>query len=121
MKINIHKILQAPSIILLLLWMIVPLGMTLYFSFQRYHLLYPERSGFAGLSNYDFFLTDPALGVSVLNTLTLVGGVIARSIPRARNYPNIVNFTFLHHANCECSYVEEHVYESSLWAVCIYQ
>jgi len=76
MKINIHKILQGPSIILLLLWMIVPLSMTLYFSFQRYNLLYPERSGFVGLSNYDYFLTDPALGVSVLNTLTLVGGVI---------------------------------------------
>jgi sorbitol/mannitol transport system permease protein len=54
--------------------------MTLYFSFQRYHLLYPERSGFVGLSNYDFFLTDPALGVSVLNTLTLVGGVILISV-----------------------------------------
>ena len=76
MKINVYKVLQAPSIILLLLWMIVPLSMTIYFSFQRYHLLYPERSGFVGLSNYDFFLTDPALGVSVLNTLTLVGGVI---------------------------------------------
>jgi len=60
--------------------MIVPLSMTLYFSFQRYHLLYPERSGFVGLSNYDFFLTDPALGVSVLNTLTLVGGVILISV-----------------------------------------
>ena len=80
MKSSFARLLQAPSIILLLLWMIVPLSMTLYFSFQRYHMLYPERSGFVGLSNYDFFLTDPALGVSVLNTLTLVGGVILISV-----------------------------------------
>ena len=80
MKSSFARLLQAPSIILLLLWMIVPLSMTLYFSFQRYHLLYPELSGFVGLSNYDFFLTDPALGVSVLNTLTLVGGVILISV-----------------------------------------
>ena len=80
MKSSFARWLQATSIILLLLWMIVPLSMTLYFSFQRYHLLYPERSGFVGLSNYDFFLTDPALGVSVLNTLTLVGGVILISV-----------------------------------------
>ena len=80
MKSSFARWLQAPSIILLLLWMIVPLSMTLYFSFQRYHLLYPERSGFGGLSNYDFFLTDPSLGASVLNTLTLVGGVILISV-----------------------------------------
>jgi sorbitol/mannitol transport system permease protein len=80
MKSSFARLLQAPSIILLLLWMIVPLSMTLYFSFQRYHLLYPERSGFVGLSNYDFFLTDPSLGASVLNTLTLVGGVILISV-----------------------------------------
>lgn len=55
MKVSYTKALQAPSIILLLLWMIVPLSMTLYFSFMRYNLLYPERTGFTGSLNYDFF------------------------------------------------------------------
>ena len=39
--------LQAPAVTLLLLWMIVPLGMTIWFSFQRYNLLMPEMTGFA--------------------------------------------------------------------------
>jgi sorbitol/mannitol transport system permease protein len=33
--------LVSPSVALLLLWMIVPLGMTLYFSLIRYNLLDP--------------------------------------------------------------------------------
>ena len=80
MKVSYTKALQAPSIILLLLWMIVPLSMTLYFSFMRYNLLYPERTGFTGSLNYDFFLTDPALFDAVLNTLTLVGSIITISV-----------------------------------------
>ena len=80
MKFSVSKALQAPSIILLLLWMIVPLSMTIYFSFMRYNLLYPERYGFNGLSNYDFFLTDPALFSAVTNSITLVGSIIAISV-----------------------------------------
>ena len=40
--------LQAPAVTLLLLWMIVPLGMTIWFSLQRYNLLMPEVTGFVG-------------------------------------------------------------------------
>ncbi len=72
--------LQAPSIILLLMWMIVPLGMTLWFSTQRYNLLYPERSGFIGWSNYEFFYTDPSFWPALTNTLILVGSVLAITI-----------------------------------------
>ena len=32
------RLLQAPAVILLLAWMLVPLGMTLFFSFIRYVL-----------------------------------------------------------------------------------
>jgi sorbitol/mannitol transport system permease protein len=71
--------LQAPSVIVLLLWMIVPLGMTLYFSTIRYNLLYPERTGFIGLTNYEFFWTDPAFMPALWNTLVLVGSVLAIS------------------------------------------
>ena len=68
--------LQAPSILVLLLWMIVPLSMTIYFSTIRYNLLYPERSGFVGWSNYEFFYTDPAFWPALFNTLLLVGSVL---------------------------------------------
>ncbi len=72
--------LQAPSIIVLFLWMIVPLSMTVYFSTIRYNLLYPERSGFVGWSNYEFFWTDPAFFPALFNTLVLVGSILAITV-----------------------------------------
>ena len=60
--------------------MIIPLGLTLYFSFLRYNLLYPGRSGFTGLGNYEFFVTDSAFWPSLWNTLLLVGAVLVISV-----------------------------------------
>jgi sorbitol/mannitol transport system permease protein len=68
--------LKLPSMLLLLLWSIVPLGMTLWFSFERYNLLNPEERGFAGFDNYRFLFTDPGLGIAIFNTLLLVGWVL---------------------------------------------
>jgi sorbitol/mannitol transport system permease protein len=70
------RLMMAPSVILLLIWMIVPLAMTLWFSFQNYNLLNPANTGFAGLFNYRFFLSDPAFLQSIWNTLLIVGGVL---------------------------------------------
>ena len=55
------RVLVAPSVILLFVWMIVPLVMTLYFSTLRYSLLDPDNVSFVGLQNYTAFLTDPIL------------------------------------------------------------
>lgn len=77
---KLSRLLQAPSIIVLFLWMAVPLSMTIYFSTIRYHLLYPERSGFNNWSNYEFFYTDPAFWPSLLTTLILVGSVLLVSV-----------------------------------------
>ncbi|MBA3323745.1 MAG: sugar ABC transporter permease [Rhodobacteraceae bacterium] len=66
----------APAVILLLIWMIVPLVMTLYFSFLNYNLLSPATSGWAGWFNYIYFYTDPAFFQSIWNTFLLVGGVL---------------------------------------------
>lgn len=71
--------MNSPAVIVLLLWMIVPLGMTLYFSFLRYNLLRPGTS-FWGWKNYYYFLTDPSFFTAILNTLFLVLGVIVISI-----------------------------------------
>jgi sorbitol/mannitol transport system permease protein len=71
--------MMAPSVILLLLWMAVPLGMTIWFSFLHYNLLTPGTD-FIGLLNYSYFLTDPAFGQALGNTLILVGGVLAITI-----------------------------------------
>jgi sorbitol/mannitol transport system permease protein len=72
--------LMAPSVLVLLLWMIVPLALTLWFSFQRYNLVVPTIRGFAGFENYQFLLTDPALWTAMLNTLYLVGWVLVVTV-----------------------------------------
>ena len=72
--------LMAPSVVLLFLWMIVPLVMTLWFSFQYYNLLDPTQSGFAGFDNYYWLLTDPSLWTAMLNTLYLVFWVLVITV-----------------------------------------
>jgi sorbitol/mannitol transport system permease protein len=71
---------MAPSVVVLLLWMIVPLALTLWFSFQRYNLVVPTIRGFAGFENYQYLLTDPALWTAMLNTLYLVGWVLVITV-----------------------------------------
>ena len=70
----------APSVVVLLAWMIVPLVLTLWFSFQRYNLLDPGIGGFAGLDNYEFLVTDPDFWASLTNTLVLVGSVLVITV-----------------------------------------
>ncbi len=72
--------LKLPSVAVLLLWSTVPLAMTLWFSFQRYNLLNPGETGWSGLANYRFLLTDPGLVAAVFNTFRLVGGVLAITV-----------------------------------------
>lgn len=72
--------LLAPSVILLLLWMVVPLGLTIWFSMQRYTLLDPTAGGFVGLRNYAFLFSDPNLVNALLNTVFLVAGVLVASV-----------------------------------------
>ena len=70
------RLMMSPAVILLFLWMIVPLVMTLYFSFLRYNLLMPGTEEFIGFLNYQYFLTDPAFFTALGNTLMLVGGTL---------------------------------------------
>ena len=74
------RAMLSPSVIVLLIWMIVPLVLTLLFSFQRYNLNYPDRTGFIGLFNYTSFVASPAFLGAVLHTLTLVLGVLVITV-----------------------------------------
>ena len=74
------RALLAPAVITLFLWMIVPLVMTIYFSLIRYNLMQPEAIGFNGLANYHFFVTDPSFWPAIVNTLLLLGSVIAITV-----------------------------------------
>jgi sorbitol/mannitol transport system permease protein len=70
------RIMVAPSVFVLFIWMIVPLAMTLYYSFRFYRLLSPERTGWIGLTNYAWFLNTPDFWLAIVNTLLLVLGVL---------------------------------------------
>ena len=74
------RALMAPAVATLFLWMIVPLVMTLYFSVIRYNLMQPDQSGFVGLENFEYFVTDPSFTTSVINTLLLLGSVIVITV-----------------------------------------
>ena len=73
---SLARLLLAPAVGSLFLWMIVPLVMTLYFSVIRYNLMEPGEHPFVGLENFRFFVTDPSFGTAILNTLLLLGSVI---------------------------------------------
>jgi sorbitol/mannitol transport system permease protein len=70
------RLMLSPAVILLLIWMIVPLALTLWFSFQRYNLQYPDRAGFIWFENYANFVASPAFWGAILNTLLLTLGVL---------------------------------------------
>jgi sorbitol/mannitol transport system permease protein len=70
------RLMVAPSVLLLFVWMIVPLAMTLYYSFRFFRLLSPDRAGWVGVSNYTWFLNAPDFWLAIVNTLVLVLGVL---------------------------------------------
>ena len=72
--------LISPAVFVLLVWATVPLAMTLWFSFQRYNLLNPSMTGFAGIDNYKSLLTDSTLWTAMLNTLILVVSVLVITV-----------------------------------------
>jgi sorbitol/mannitol transport system permease protein len=72
--------LLAPAVLTLFLWMIVPLVMSIYFSVIRYNLMQPDQTGFIGLENFEYFITDPSFGTAVSNTLLLLGTVIVLTV-----------------------------------------
>lgn len=72
--------LKLPAIAVLFLWSVVPLAMTIWFSFRRYNLMEPGRTGFDGLGNYRYLFSDPSLAAALGNTVLLVGSVLLITI-----------------------------------------
>ena len=68
--------LMAPTVIPLLLWMIVPLLMAVYFSLIHYNLTDPTGRRFVGLQNYVYLAGDPSFVPALINTLIFIGSVL---------------------------------------------
>lgn len=70
------RLMMAPAVVLLLGWMLVPLMMTLYFSFKKYLPLRGGDLGWVGFDNYVSFVTSSSFWPSIQTTLIIVGGVL---------------------------------------------
>lgn len=85
---RLPRLLQTPAVLLLLVWMLVPLSMTLYFSFIRYVLnslnrpewTSPSLSNWRGFGNYQFVLNNKDFWFSVQNSLFIVGSIIVLTV-----------------------------------------
>ncbi|RFC63352.1 sugar ABC transporter permease [Fulvimarina endophytica] len=77
---KLARSMMAPSVIALLIWMAVPLAMTLYYSTLGYSLYNPISTPFVGIENYTYFLTDPTFIAALTNTMVLVVGVLVITI-----------------------------------------
>jgi polyol transport system permease protein len=70
------RFMMAPAVFLLLVWMLVPLTLTLWFSFMDYRPLRGTFEWGVGFGNYARFLTSSSFQDSVLTTLMMVGGIL---------------------------------------------
>ncbi|MCY4207650.1 MAG: sugar ABC transporter permease [Roseovarius sp.] len=81
---RLPRLLQSPAVLLLLIWMMIPLGMTLYFSFIRYVLnnlrrpewTTPSLSNWRGFGNYEFVLNNKDFLLAIQNSLLIVCSIL---------------------------------------------
>ena len=102
-KRTLPRLLQTPSVILLLIWMLVPLSMTLYFSFIRYNLnnlrrpewTTPSLSNWRGFGNYEFVLFKAKdFWFAVQNSLFIVSSIIVLTVVLGLAIAVLVNRSF---------------------------
>lgn len=74
------RIMVAPAIFVLLVWMLIPLCMTLYFSFSDYRPMRGIFEAWIGFDNYGSFLTSSSFMKSLITTLWMVGGILTITI-----------------------------------------
>jgi sorbitol/mannitol transport system permease protein len=70
------RLMMAPAVVLLMGWMLVPLSMTVWFSFRKYLPLRGGDLGWAGFENYSRFVSSSSFWPAVSTTLIIVGSVL---------------------------------------------
>lgn len=102
-KRTLPRLLQTPAVLLLLVWMLVPLSMTLYFSFIRYVLnssrrpewTTPSISNWRGLGNYEYVLFSAKdFWFAVSNSLFIVGSILVLTVTFGLAIAVLINKSF---------------------------
>jgi sorbitol/mannitol transport system permease protein len=95
--------MQTPAVLLLLVWMLVPLGMTLFFSFIRYVLnnlrkpewTTPSIDNWRGLGNYEYVLyKSKDFWFAVQNSIFIVGSIILLTVVLGLAIAVLINRSF---------------------------
>lgn len=81
----------APALILLGIFLVIPVGMVIYYAFTDYYLLTPDERKFVGLENFIRLTKDPIFLKSFLNTLKFVVWIIPVQLGAALGMALIVN------------------------------
>lgn len=74
------RLMIAPAVFVLLVWMLIPLCMTLYFSFADYRPMRGIFEAWIGFDNYASFVTSSSFLKSLFTILWMVGGILAITI-----------------------------------------
>jgi len=99
---KIPRLLQTPAVLLLLMWMLVPLSMTLYFSFIRYVLnslrkpewTTPSISNWRGFGNYEYVWNAKDFWFAIQNSLFIVGSILFITVILGLALAMLVNRSF---------------------------
>ena len=99
---RLPRLLQAPAVILLLIWMIVPLSLTLYYSFIRYVLnnmrrpewTTPSFSNWRGFGNYEFVLNNKDFILAIQNSLLIVTSILFLTVMLGVAIAVLINKSF---------------------------
>ena len=81
---TIPRLLQTPAVVLLLFWMLVPLSMTLFFSFIRYVLnnlrrpewTSPSIDNWRGFGNYQYVWNQDSFWLAIQNSILIVTSIL---------------------------------------------
>ncbi|MEO1611397.1 MAG: sugar ABC transporter permease [Pseudomonadota bacterium] len=99
---TIPRLLQTPAVLLLLIWMLVPLGMTLFFSFIRYVLnslnrpewTSPSFDNWRGFGNYAFVWNNDGFWLAIYNSIFMVTSIIVLTVALGLAIAILVNRAF---------------------------
>lgn len=100
---TLPRLLQTPAVLLLLMWMLIPLGMTLFFSFIRYVLnnlrrpewTTPSIDNWRGFGNYEYVLYQAKdFWFAVQNSLFIVTSVIFLTVGLGLAIAVLINRSF---------------------------
>ena len=99
---TLPRILQTPAVILLLIWMLVPLSMTLYFSFIRYVLnssrrpewMSPSLSNWRGFGNYQYVMEAKDFWFAIQNSVFIVSSILLITVVLGLGIAVLVNKSF---------------------------